>query len=180
MAAAVADYRPAERRDDKRPKDAERWTVELEPTTDVLRALARRRARTASCWSGSRPRRARTGIERARRKLADKRVDLVVLNDVSRNDIGFDAPDNEVVLVTADGERRVPQGVQARTWLAPSWTRWAGSGEAMDEAIGSQPAPVSTAAGALDAVVDNLARVGARAARDAAARACCASSPRGT
>ena len=41
------------------------------------------------------------------RMLEDKRADLVVFNDVSRDDIGFDAADNEVVLVTADGERRV-------------------------------------------------------------------------
>ena len=44
MAAAVADYRPVDARADKRPKDAERWTVELEPTEDVLAELGRRRA----------------------------------------------------------------------------------------------------------------------------------------
>ena len=43
MAAAVADYRPAEPDDGKRPKDGEPWTVELEPTTDVLRELGERR-----------------------------------------------------------------------------------------------------------------------------------------
>jgi phosphopantothenoylcysteine decarboxylase/phosphopantothenate--cysteine ligase len=41
--------------------------------------------------------------------LDDKNADLVVYNDVSRADIGFDARDNEVVLVTAHGERRVPK-----------------------------------------------------------------------
>jgi phosphopantothenoylcysteine synthetase/decarboxylase len=49
------------------------------------------------------------GLERKRRMLDEKRADLVVYNDVSREDIGFDAPDNEVVLVTPDGERRVPK-----------------------------------------------------------------------
>ena len=39
--------------------------------------------------------------------LADKHLDLVVFNDVSRDDIAFDSPDNEVTLVTADGERTV-------------------------------------------------------------------------
>jgi phosphopantothenoylcysteine decarboxylase/phosphopantothenate--cysteine ligase len=39
--------------------------------------------------------------------LADKNVDLVVFNDVGRDDIGFDSPDNEVVLVSRDGERTV-------------------------------------------------------------------------
>ena len=45
--------------------------------------------------------------------LAAKESDLVVFNDVSREDIGFDAPDNEVVLVSPEGERRIekaPQG----------------------------------------------------------------------
>ena len=50
------------------------------------------------------------GLERKRRMLADKHLDLVVFNDVSRADIGFDAADNEVVLVggrrRADGRRR--------------------------------------------------------------------------
>ena len=41
--------------------------------------------------------------------LEDKNADLVVYNDVSREDIGFDAADNEVVLVTADGDRRIPK-----------------------------------------------------------------------
>src|SRR5205807_6899188 len=47
------------------------------------------------------------GLARAREKLVQKRVDLMVYNDVSRDDIGFDAGDNEVVLITAAGERRV-------------------------------------------------------------------------
>jgi phosphopantothenoylcysteine decarboxylase / phosphopantothenate---cysteine ligase len=46
--------------------------------------------------------------------LERKRVDLVVYNDVSRDDIGFDADENEVVLVTAAGERRVPKAPKDR------------------------------------------------------------------
>jgi len=49
------------------------------------------------------------GLERKRAMLEGKNVDLVVYNDVSRTDIGFDAPENEVVLVTRAGERRVPK-----------------------------------------------------------------------
>ena len=49
------------------------------------------------------------GLERKRRMLEDKQADLVVYNDISRADIGFDAPDNEVVLVSARGERRIPK-----------------------------------------------------------------------
>ena len=49
------------------------------------------------------------GLERKRRMLDEKNADLVVYNDVSRADIGFDAAENEVMLVTGDGERRLPK-----------------------------------------------------------------------
>jgi phosphopantothenoylcysteine synthetase/decarboxylase len=46
--------------------------------------------------------------------LAEKHLDLVVFNDVSRDDIGFDAAENEVVLVSTDGERAVPKAPKER------------------------------------------------------------------
>jgi phosphopantothenoylcysteine decarboxylase/phosphopantothenate--cysteine ligase len=46
-------------------------------------------------------------VERAREKLTEKRVDLIVYNDVTREDVGFDASDNEVVILSTQGERRV-------------------------------------------------------------------------
>ena len=49
-------------------------------------------------------------VERGRAKLERKGLDAVVVNDISRSEIGFDAPDNEVTIVTADGERHVPLG----------------------------------------------------------------------
>jgi phosphopantothenoylcysteine decarboxylase / phosphopantothenate---cysteine ligase len=106
MAAAVADYRPAAAREDKRPKDGEPWTVELEPTTDILAALGERR-RNGSVLVGFAAESGEAALDRARRKLHNKKANLIVFNDVSRGDIGFDAPDNEVVLVTGDGERRI-------------------------------------------------------------------------
>jgi len=54
------------------------------------------------------------GLARAREKLSRKRVDLVVYNDVARDDIGFDSDENEVVLVTASGERRVEKAPKDR------------------------------------------------------------------
>ena len=54
------------------------------------------------------------GLERKRRMLTDKNVDLVVYNDVSRSDIGFDAKDNEVVLITRESERRIAKAPKAR------------------------------------------------------------------
>jgi phosphopantothenoylcysteine decarboxylase/phosphopantothenate--cysteine ligase len=108
MAAAVADYRPAEARADKRPKDGEPWTLELEPTADVLAELSRRRT-NGQVLVGFAADTGERGLARAREKLADKGVNLFVFNDVSRTDIGFDAKDNEVVLVSADGERAIPK-----------------------------------------------------------------------
>ena len=113
MAAAVADYRPAEPEEGKRPKDREPWTVTLEPTDDVLRELGERRT-NGQILVGFAADRGEQGLERAREKLAAKRVDLIVFNDVSRDDVGFDAAENEVVLVSAQGERRVEKAAKER------------------------------------------------------------------
>lgn len=113
MAAAVADYRPAEAEQEKRPKDDRPWTVTLEPTTDVLRELGARRT-NGQLLVGFAADRGERGLERAREKLGNKRVDLIVFNDVSRDDIGFDAGDNEVVLVSGSGERRIQKAAKER------------------------------------------------------------------
>jgi phosphopantothenoylcysteine decarboxylase / phosphopantothenate---cysteine ligase len=113
MAAAISDYRPAQPRADKRPKDGEPWTVELEPTADVARALAAQRANGQVIVAFGADQ-GEEGLERKRRMLDEKGVDLVVFNDVSREDVGFDAPDNEVVLVARSGERRVGKASKAR------------------------------------------------------------------
>jgi phosphopantothenoylcysteine decarboxylase/phosphopantothenate--cysteine ligase len=112
MAAAVADYRATHQVEAKRPKDREPWVVELVPTPDVLRALGA--ARTPSqvlvafgAESGE------EGLARKRRMLDEKSVDLVVYNDVARDDVGFDAPDNEVVLITREHETHVPKAAKA-------------------------------------------------------------------
>jgi phosphopantothenoylcysteine decarboxylase / phosphopantothenate---cysteine ligase len=115
MAAAVADYRPAEADDGKRPKDDRPWTVTLEPTTDVLRELGARRT-NGQLLVGFAADRGERGLERAREKLGNKQVDLIVFNDVSREDIGFDSADNEVVVVSESGERRI--GKAAKEWIA--------------------------------------------------------------
>jgi phosphopantothenoylcysteine decarboxylase/phosphopantothenate--cysteine ligase len=113
MAAAVADYRPVEPDPEKRPKDREPWTVTLEPTPDVLRELgARRDPRTRSVIVGFAADHGERGLARAREKLSTKGADLIVFNDVSREDIGFDAHDNEVVLVSAAGERRIAKAAK--------------------------------------------------------------------
>jgi phosphopantothenoylcysteine decarboxylase / phosphopantothenate---cysteine ligase len=106
MAAAVADYTPADPVSGKRPKDREPWTVELAPTTDVLTALGAAR-RPGQVLVGFAADGAGEGLERARAKRVNKGADLVVFNDVSRGDIGFDASENEVVVISDAGEREV-------------------------------------------------------------------------
>ena len=92
----------------KRAKSSDGWTLELEPTADVALALGERK-RPGQVLVAFGAEHGEDGLERKRRMLDEKRADLVVYNDVSREDIGFDAPDNEVVLVTPDRERRVPK-----------------------------------------------------------------------
>ena len=108
LAAAVADYRPAEALASKRPKDAAAWTLELEPTADIAGALGERK-RPGQLLVAFGAEHGEEGLERKRRMLEDKQADLVVYNDISRADVGFDALDNEVVLVSARGERRIPK-----------------------------------------------------------------------
>jgi phosphopantothenoylcysteine decarboxylase / phosphopantothenate---cysteine ligase len=108
MAAAVADYRPAEALAAKRPKDRAAWALELEPTTDVLAALGSAR-RPGQVLVGFAADEGERGLARAREKLTVKNADLFVYNDVARSDIGFDAHENEVTLVSAGGEHAVPK-----------------------------------------------------------------------
>jgi phosphopantothenoylcysteine decarboxylase/phosphopantothenate--cysteine ligase len=117
MAAAVADYRPAERTGEKRPKDEQAWQVSLEPTADILRTLAERRT-NGQVLIGFAADLGEQGLSRAREKLKRKGVDLVVYNDVSSDDVGFDSPDNEVVLVSGGGDRRVAKAPKDRIAVA--------------------------------------------------------------
>ena len=109
LAAAVADYRPAEALAGKRAKDERGWTLELEPTRDVAKTLGERK-RDGQILVAFGAEHGEQGLERKRAMLETKNADLVVFNDVGRSDIGFDSAENEVVLVTRDGERTVPKG----------------------------------------------------------------------
>jgi phosphopantothenoylcysteine decarboxylase / phosphopantothenate---cysteine ligase len=110
MAAAVADFRPAEALDDKIVKSGrDGLALELEPTEDVLSVLAAERS-AGQTLIGFAAEHGEGSVERGRAKLERKGLDAVVVNDISRADIGFDAPDNEVTIVTAVGERHVQMG----------------------------------------------------------------------
>jgi phosphopantothenoylcysteine decarboxylase/phosphopantothenate--cysteine ligase len=105
MAAAVGDYRAAEERSDKRPKDEQHWHVELVPTEDVARSLGGRKDGSVLVAFGAES--GEDGLERKRAMLDSKNADLVVYNDVGRDDIGFESEENEVVLISRTGERHV-------------------------------------------------------------------------
>jgi phosphopantothenoylcysteine decarboxylase / phosphopantothenate---cysteine ligase len=91
---------------------AERLELDLERTGDVLGALATRR-RQGQVLVGFAAEHGEEGLQHARGKLRDKGLDAVVLNDVSRPDIGFDSDANEVTLVTAGEERRLARASKA-------------------------------------------------------------------
>jgi phosphopantothenoylcysteine decarboxylase/phosphopantothenate--cysteine ligase len=109
MAAAVADYTPIEGPAiDKMAKRDETLTLRLTRTPDILADLARARAgRERPVLVGFA---AETGdlAERARAKLVGKGADLIVANDVSRPDAGFEVETNEVTLISAEGSEELP------------------------------------------------------------------------
>jgi phosphopantothenoylcysteine decarboxylase/phosphopantothenate--cysteine ligase len=94
--------------DGKRAKNGEGWTLKLEPTVDILRELGSRRM-SGQILVGFAADTGGEGLVRARAKLETKHADLIVFNDVALEGIGFDAADNEVVLISRAGERSVPR-----------------------------------------------------------------------
>jgi phosphopantothenoylcysteine decarboxylase / phosphopantothenate---cysteine ligase len=113
MAAAVADYRPADPHAGKLKKDASaELNLQLVRTTDVLSTLAEAR-REGQVLIGFAAEHGEGALAYARGKLERKGLDAVVLNDVSDPGIGFDSAENEVVIVTADGDHHVPRAAKA-------------------------------------------------------------------
>ena len=109
MAAAVADFRPAAPVEGKIKKAGrDSLPLALEPTEDVLGALSGSR-RAGQVLVGFAAEHGDGALAEARRKLADKALDAVVVNDVSRADIAFESTHNEVTIVTAAGEEPVPR-----------------------------------------------------------------------
>jgi phosphopantothenoylcysteine decarboxylase/phosphopantothenate--cysteine ligase len=107
MAAAVADYRPEVEAPQKIKKDEKPLALKLVRTDDILMAIAGRRKDEQTIVGFA----AETeSLERnAREKLARKKLDLIVANDVSRPDSGFEVDNNEATLFRADGGvRKLP------------------------------------------------------------------------
>jgi phosphopantothenoylcysteine decarboxylase/phosphopantothenate--cysteine ligase len=107
MAAAPADFRPLQAADEKIHREGTGgFELDLEATDDILAALGarRREGQTVIGFAAETD----AGLDRAREKLERKGADAIVLNDVSRSEIGFESPENEVVIVERSGEHHVP------------------------------------------------------------------------
>jgi phosphopantothenoylcysteine decarboxylase / phosphopantothenate---cysteine ligase len=114
MAAAVADYRPVDIHDGKLKKDATGASLELrlERTEDVLSTLSARR-REGQVLVGFAAEHGPGAVAYGREKLERKGLDAVVVNDVSAPGIGFDAADNEVTIVSRDGDTHVSRSAKS-------------------------------------------------------------------
>jgi phosphopantothenoylcysteine decarboxylase / phosphopantothenate---cysteine ligase len=113
MAAAVADFRPASAAATKLKKDGrEELALVLERTPDILALLAPRR-RPGQTLVGFAAEHGDDAVAQGTGKLERKGLDAVVVNDISRTDIGFEGDHNEVTIITADGERAVPRASKA-------------------------------------------------------------------
>lgn len=116
LSAAVADYRAAEVSPGKLKKSGERLVLELTPTRDVLAELGAGKQTQFLAGFAAETESGERALAYARGKLESKNADLIVLNDVSRADIGFDAADNAVTLVWRGGERGIERA--AKTVIA--------------------------------------------------------------
>jgi phosphopantothenoylcysteine decarboxylase/phosphopantothenate--cysteine ligase len=105
MAAAVADYRPESPSPRKIKKGSGRLSLGLVRTPDILETVG---ASKAGGFVVGFAAETEDVLENARRKRAAKKIDLIVANDVSRSDAGFDAETNAAVLIDAAGEIDVP------------------------------------------------------------------------
>ena len=105
-AAAVADFRAASLSDAKLRREPGQ-TLELEPTTDILReAAAKRRPKTLVIAFAAEM---ELDIEHARAKMRAKGADAIVLNDVSRAGLGFESDRNAAIFITEDAAIEIPE-----------------------------------------------------------------------
>ncbi len=115
MAAAVADYKAAEYSDKKIKKSDSDMVIRLSKNPDILKELS----------SGKKKEQVFAGFaaeshdlaENAKKKLKDKKLDMIVANDISRKDIGFETDDNEVTIYFSDGTSS-ESGKRSKTGIA--------------------------------------------------------------
>ena len=105
-AAAIADYRPAQRAEQKIKKSNESITLTLERTPDVLSQVAASRANGMLVVGFAAE--TENVLDNAKEKLHSKQLDAIVANDVSREDSGFDTATNKIAIITADNAVELP------------------------------------------------------------------------
>jgi len=105
-AAAIADYRPAQRADQKIKKSNDAITLTLERTPDVLSQVAASRANGMLVIGFAAE--TENVLDNAREKLRNKNLDAIVANDVSRADSGFDSATNAITIITRDDVAELP------------------------------------------------------------------------
>ena len=120
-AAAVADYRPAKPAEQKLKKQAaaaQLSKLQLVENPDVLKSVAD--SRKVSYLVGFAAETEHL-IEHAREKLIRKGIDLIVANDVSRSDIGFNSDFNEVLLIDHEQTQRPGAAIESAAWAMPAY-----------------------------------------------------------
>jgi phosphopantothenoylcysteine decarboxylase/phosphopantothenate--cysteine ligase len=119
MSAAVADYRPLYQSEQKIKKLGASLCLELERTEDIISGLSE--IMSESSLIAGFCAETENLLENAQKKLAQKKLDIIIANDVSRTDSGFDVPDNMVVIIDRHGGiKKLPlltkEEVAARIW----------------------------------------------------------------
>jgi phosphopantothenoylcysteine decarboxylase/phosphopantothenate--cysteine ligase len=99
-AAAVSDYSPVQPLDRKLKKGAERQALELQRTEDILHELGARKGGQFLVGFAAE---SENLVENASQKLQEKKLDLVVANDISRSDSGFESENNRAILIDRKG-----------------------------------------------------------------------------
>ena len=101
MSAAVADFRPRHTSAQKVKKGAMSPVIELEPNPDILKTIAPRKGKKIFVGFAAETEKL---LAEAQRKLAEKSLDMLVANDVSQSDAGFEVDTNRVVFITPGGK----------------------------------------------------------------------------
>jgi phosphopantothenoylcysteine decarboxylase/phosphopantothenate--cysteine ligase len=118
--AAVADYRAKDTADQKIKRKGP-MTLELEPTTDILAELARHKKNQLIIGFAAET---QNVLENARKKLSSKSLDAIVVNDVSREGVGFDSDRNAVTIITHEEIVEVSET-----------TKWEVAGRVLDQVV---------------------------------------------
>lgn len=105
MAAAPADYRAQERNPHKIKKSDEHFTIQVVRNPDILEEINKEFGDKKTLWRVGFAAESQNIYDFGQKKLQEKNLDLIVINDISRQNIGFQSDSNEVDIIRRDGER---------------------------------------------------------------------------